>query len=103
MMINTEKELLDYIENRLRESGALDFCKDCAERTGGCCIKISPFTIENHRCPYLGDDGCENRNIVCLLYFCTRLTIKFPELEEELRNLSKKIEYKQVVKLPMEI
>ena len=102
-MINNKEELLDHLEKRLKESGALEFCKQCGiknEKT--CCSKISPFAPPGFKCPYLGKNGCTKRSVMCSLYFCTKLACKFPDLVEEFRQLGKKLKYTEI-KFPVEV
>ena len=103
LKITSEKQLLDYLVKKLKDTGCLDFCKECAEKTGGCCKIISPYARPNHLCPYSKNGKCTKRSVTCSLYFCTKLSIHFPELEEEFKKIQKKLKYIQLIKFPMEV
>ena len=102
-MINSEQELQDYILDILTESGLLQYCGECAIRNdGACCRTLNPFGMRGTHCKYLGENGCTERNVDCLMYFCSKAQVNFPETMEQLDRLAAKIKYETLMKFPME-
>jgi len=96
--INLNKKDMEDIRQILHNSGMSAYCKECSEKSRTCstsktCCKkpLCPFDCkEDGYCKYLGKEGCENINKICLLFFCTQLIVSFPDGYQEITKIVKR-------------
>ncbi|MBS1812291.1 MAG: hypothetical protein JST84_29265 [Acidobacteria bacterium] len=76
----TREELIDVLDRFWNESGAGEICRRCHMQGTGCCPPM---------CRYLGDAGCQKKNVFCTSFVCSALLNGISECDAEMGRLVK--------------